>query len=265
MKRKWMAIWTAAAAAALCMAGCSGGGEKKETVSAVADGVLTVGIVNGGDIFASKEGDTYSGIEPMLVNALGDALDVTVEYVEVSGTQELLQLLDAGTVDAAVGRIAENDAYSQRYLSTRNYGKKGLYLVTRRNDYTVSLAGFSQMNVGITQAVPSNLRVEIPGLEDVNVSEYPDTAGIPAGLAEEVIAAAVCTEREALGLLSEDVQVQELLGGPREAYVVLFPLGQEELAGYMNQVISQYLDEQAQAGEEEAQEEELPAQTEGEE
>ena len=170
-------------------------GEEKETVSAVADGVLTVGIVNGGDIFASKEGDTYSGIEPMLVNALGDALDVTVEYVEVSGTQELLQLLDAGTVDAAVGRIAENDAYSQRYLSTRNYGKKGLYLVTRRNDYTDTLVGFSQMNVGITQAVPSNLRVEIPGLEDVNVSEYPDTTGIPAGLAEEVIAAAVCTER----------------------------------------------------------------------
>ena len=168
-------------------------------------------------------------------------------------------------MDAAVGRIAENDAYSQRYLSTRNYGKKGLYLVTRRNDYTDTLAGFSQMNVGITQAVPSNLRVEIPGLEDVNVSEYPDTTGIPAGLAEEVIAAAVCTEREALGLLSEDVQVQELLGGPREAYVVLFPLGQEELAGYMNQVISQYLDEQAQAGEEDAQEEELPAQTEGEE
>ena len=126
MKRKWMAIWTAAAAAALCMAGCSGGGEKKETVSAVADGVLTVGIVNGGDIFASKEGDTYSGIEPMLVNALGDALDVTVEYVEVSGTQELLQLLDAGTVDAAIGRIAENDAYRQRSLSTRKYGKKGL-------------------------------------------------------------------------------------------------------------------------------------------
>ena len=88
------------------MAGCFGGGEEKETVSAVADGGLTVGIVNGGDIFASKEGDTYSGIEPMLVNALGDALDVTVEYVEVSGTQELLQLLDAGTVDAAIGRIA---------------------------------------------------------------------------------------------------------------------------------------------------------------
>ena len=247
MKKKWKKLWLAGIlAAAFALGGCSGNDNASEAENAIQDGILTVGILAGGDSFASSDGSGFTGIEPQLMDALGESVGAAVEYKPASSQEELLGWLDTGEADIVIGRIAQSDEYSQKYQVSRSYAKKGVYLLTRKNDYTDTLAGFAEMPVGISRKIPSNVRIDIPYLDQVTVQEYDDLSLAAADLKEETVNAVVVTEREALDLISDSgLQAQELLNGPREAYVALMGAGQTDLAAGSNQVISQYLDDQA--------------------
>ena len=252
--------------ASLALGGCFGGQEEDQTENAAADGVLTVGIIPGNDIFcfAQEAGDApVSGIEPQLMDALGKSLGVQVKFQTSSSLDELLSSLDAGQVDVAMGRIAQSDAYSDQYLVSRNYAKKGIYLLTRKYDYTDTLGGYAETSVGISSSIPSNVRAEIPDLDQVTIQEYISLEDAVQDLMEENISAVIVNEREAMSeISSSELQAQEMLNGPKESYVARMGAGQQELAASLNQVIREYLDNQAAGGEarEEAQEETLPEQ-----
>ena len=252
--------------ASLALGGCFGGQEEDQTENAAADGVLTVGIIPGNDIFcfAQEAGDApVSGIEPQLMDALGKSLGVQVKFQTSSSLDELLSSLDAGQVDVAMGRIAQSDAYSDQYLVSRNYAKKGIYLLTRKYDYTDTLGGYAETSVGISSSIRSNVRAEIPHLDQVTIQEYISLEDAVQDLMEENISAVIVNEREAMSeISSSELQAQEMLNGPKESYVALMGAGQQELAASLNQVIREYLDNQAAGGEarEEAQEETLPEQ-----
>ncbi len=240
--KQWMRTGCLALALA-ALAGCSSE-EPVEAVSAVDDGTLTVGIIDGGDVFASKTEDGFTGIEPEILNSLAESLGVSIAYVEASGVQELMDLLDAGTIDVAAGRLGEVETYSQTHLLSRNYAKKGLYLVTGKNSYVDTLVGFSGETVGISPMVPGSVRLEIPYVSEVNLADYTDLSGVAADIQGGVIRALICTEREAMGLLDSGLMAKELYNGPRvEAMFYLSP-GQETLTASLNSAINQYLDNQ---------------------
>lgn len=260
MKRIWNKLWLAGVlTAALALSACSGGKEAQTVTNAAADGVLTVGILPGNDIYSTKVGENFEGIEPELIKQLGADLGAAVEFQEAASLEELLESLSSGQVDMAVGRIAQSDEYSQSYQVSRTYAKGGICLLTRKNDFTDTLAGYAETTVGISGTIPSSVRADIPYMDQVTIQEYEDLASGVADLKDEAISALVVTEREALAEIADrQLQAQELLNGPRESYVVLMGAGQTELASSLNQIISQYLDDQASGGTSE-QEETLPA------
>lgn len=257
------------AAALSCAAGCSRKGGTGQAENAVADGVLTVGIIDGEDIYARKEGEEFIGIEPRLMGRLADGLaesmgegaEISIKYIEAEDTDNLLQLLDSKEADIVLGRLADSDSYSQRYVISESYGNGGLYLITKRYNYMDTLAGYPKGVIGISAGVSAGLRIEIPGVDEVTVVDYADISQARDDLLEGVINAAVCTEREAMSLLAGEtpgsarIQAQELLQGPREEYVALLAAGQKELAGSLNQAINLYLDELAAGAQDEPAEE----------
>jgi len=235
----------------------------EEAADAAADGVLQVGIINGEDAYAAAadgdagddmddgSGKRFAGIEPEIMGRLGEKLGVSIEYVEAADRKELMQMLDSGAVEVAAGRLTERDEYSGSYLASRDYGKKGFYLLTKRYNYADTLAVFQDAAVGVSDEIAAASLLSIPCMENTTQVSYGNMAAVPGDIEEGLIRAAVCTEREALALLKSgsSLQAQEIVGSPKEAYVFLLPIGQEKLCLDLNEVINGYLDDQAQEAE----------------
>ncbi len=228
--------------AAVLLPGCAG--KDEPAVNAAADGVLTVGIIDGEDVFAAKGPGGYEGIEPSILNRLASELGVQIAYAEAGDVQELMDQLDAGTVDVAAGRLGRLETYSSGRLVSDSYAVKGIYLVTPAELYVDSLATFSGENVGVSALTPDAARLELPGSDEVTLVSYADVSGAAEDIGAGVIAALVCTEREALKLAEEGLRAVELYGGPRVDTVFYLAPGQTELQGELNAVIGEYLDGQ---------------------
>lgn len=233
------------AALALCgMCACSSGNEVP-VVSVVEDGVLTVGIIDGGDIFARLDDGEFTGIEPEILSSAAANMGVSIVYHQAADVEELARLLDEGTIDIAAGRLGRLEAYSNAYLLSRNYGKRGIYLITEKNLYVDTLAGFSDTNIGVSKDIPAFEILNIPNIGQVQQAEYSDVSKVKEDLESDVIKAAVCTEREALALLKEGLTANEMVNGPRIEMVFYMPAGQNQLLNSINQAINAYLDAQA--------------------
>lgn len=256
------------AASALCLgslSACSSKGseaEQPQVVSALADGVVTVGIVVGDDIFCRREyvkpdelsigngGEpVLAGIEVDILNSMAEAAGVSVAYEPLSADQsneDLMNLLAAGEIDVAAGRLFQLLSYEGVYQPSRYYAKSGLYLVTRENRFVDTLAGFTDAPVGVSQNVPSYELLSVNGIQNVQQTPYSDVSRIPQDLEKGVIDAAICTEREALKLLKAGgVSASELLDSPRIQTVFYISPGQSELLAYLNQAINKFLDNQS--------------------
>lgn len=231
------------ALAVAALAGCS---QKEEAaaVSAVDDGVLTVGIIDGEDVFASRGQSGFEGIEPSILNTLAANLGVQIAYVEAEDTQQLMDQMDAGTIDVAAGRLGQLEIYSSGHLVSDSYARKGIYLVTPANLYVDSLITFTDENVGISSLTPDTARLELPNVENVTLVNYTDLSGVPEDINGDVIAALICTEREALALAKKGLRAIELHGGPQTETVFYLAPGQTELQENLNAAIGQYLDGQ---------------------
>lgn len=233
--------------AAALMTGCSGKKTAEEVVSAVADGTLTVGIIDGNDRYARITEEGFGGVEPEILGALEESLGVSVVYQEAADTQELMSLLDHGAIDLAAGRLTGAEAYANGRQKTRNYAKDGLYLVTETGSYVDTLAGYAGANIGVSAEIPSPLLLEVPFIDQAEQVPYSDLSAIAADIKEGAIKAALLTEREALKLLAQgDVRTVELRNSPRLETVFYLSAGQAELAGSVNQAINAFLDKQAE-------------------
>ncbi len=231
------------ALAVTVLAGCSRN-ETAAEVSAVADGVLTVGIIDGQDVFAAKGKSGYEGIEPSILNKLAADLGVQITYVDAKDTQELMDQMDAGTIDVAAGRLGRLEIYSSGHLVSASYARRGLYLVTPANLYVDSLVTFADENVGISALTPDTVRLDLANIETVNLVNYTDLSGVAADISGNVISALICTEREALALAEQGLRAIEIYNGPQADTVFYLAPGQTELQGNLNAAIRQYLDGQ---------------------
>lgn len=233
------------AALALCgMCACSSGNEVP-VVSVVEDGVLTVGIIDGGDVFARLADGEFTGIEPEILNSAAANMGVSIVYRQAADVEELALLLDQGAIDIAAGRLGRLEAYTGVYLLSRNYGKRGIYLVTEKNCYVDTLAGFSEASIGVSEDIPAFEILNIPNIGQVQQAKYSDLSKIKEDLENGVIKAAICTEREALVLLKEGLTANEMVNGPRIELVFYMPADQNQLLNSINQAINSFLDAQA--------------------
>ncbi|MDO4265437.1 MAG: transporter substrate-binding domain-containing protein [Eubacteriales bacterium] len=229
------------------LTGC-GGADTEEVQDALSDGVITVGILDGEDAYATKTGDVYVGIEPEILEEAGASSGCTVTYRAAASSAELMALLDSGEIEVAAGRLTEQESYTATHLSTRNYGKSGLYLLVPKHLYTDSLAGFSEGNIGISGSIPEAILSGLPGMEALQQAVYDDAAALAADLEGGVIKAGIVTEREALSVLRSGASLRaaELRNSPRLPEVFYLPNTAEytTLRSELNTAINSYLNRQ---------------------
>lgn len=247
MKIKRIAAGVLAAFTVLS-AGCGkGSGEASQAEAPlVKEGTLTVAFIDGNDGFASYVDGELAGTEIYLAKRFAEDLELAVEYKEAASKEELLTMLDSGQADLALGRFPEVFEGSDAYLLSRNYGKRGYYLVSPAGNYADTLAGLDGKTVALSDEIPAETAISIPLINQVNQISFSDLSAAAEEVKRGTIAALLCTERQAYTLLDDEgLQVKELYDSPRELYCAVFPAGAAERAARFNTVVGAYLDEVA--------------------
>ncbi|MCR5178753.1 MAG: transporter substrate-binding domain-containing protein [Lachnospiraceae bacterium] len=218
------------------------GGAKKTTIADNAvPGVLRAGIVVADDQYAYKdEAGALLGIEPELAARAAEIENVSLQTKEYTSFEDALTALESGELDALFGRVSEsNPLIGQRSVS-KSYGQSGLYFLTGRYDYTDSLAMMGGKAVGI-YAMVQPVSLSIPYIEGVGSKEYTDLGLLIQDVIQGNIDLAVVDERSAIASISEELQAQEIMGGPVENYVAVFNAVTPHLSA-VNTAIDEYFD-----------------------
>jgi hypothetical protein len=194
----------------------------------------------GGDRFAGfDENGKLSGIEPDLAAALAEAEGLELKLIEVGNTAEALNYLDTGVIDVEFGRFS-SDLNLTGYTASAEYGRCGLYLVSRLHDYTDSLALMTGYSIGVMNTVTSTAE-RVDNYQFITPKDYADPAKMGQDVKDRVINLGICNERDALMVVRNfptALQTQEIAGGPAERYVAVFPAKQGAHATVLNAVIN---------------------------
>ena len=236
MKKKIISLIFCMALAASLLTAC---GKKAEKTEATANpGVLRVGVVNGGDRFASNVAGAPVGIEADIARIVAGDNGYSVQFSLVDNTEALLTGMMNGEYDLGFGRLPKTDQRLTGLTVSSTYGKGGLFLVTPRYNYMDCLSVMQGGTLGISvQADP--LKDEVQGIEAVAQQTYPALNQMGSDIASGSILAGLVSEREAVAMISDSVQAQELLNSPREEYVAVMP-GGSPLKKTVDEAIDKY-------------------------
>lgn len=222
------------------IAGLFSGGKKAG--STVSPGVLTAAVVKGDDRFAYPgESGELVGIEPSLAAALAETEGLSLKIIEAETTDEALSFLDTKAADVAFGRIT-TDMGLNGYITSSDYGRSGLFLVTSIHDYTDSLAFMTGYSVGVLNNVKA-ASMSIPGYDYITPKDYDNAVALGEDIRDRIVNMGIVGERDAISLVKSfptALQTQEISDSPMEHYVAVFPAGQGVHATVMNAVISSY-------------------------
>ena len=232
--------------AAMTLAAC-GNKQQAAAPSVLDDGVLTVGLLDTGDrsCYSAKAEDgtaIYKGWEPDVFKLLDHFNeDVTVEYTMAQDREELLNLLDNGSIDVAAGAFTRLEAYDTQYAMSDDYGYGSIYLINSRNGYLDTLAAFEDGIIGVSALLPASDTASITGIDKVVQNAYSDMSLMASDISNEVINAGLCTESEMVEIMnSSDLRAAELRTTPQTALVFLMPKGQDYLQRWVNWAIDRH-------------------------
>ena len=231
---------------ALLLGGCRKSSSETEQRPLVKEGTLTVAYINGEDGFVSREDGELTGTEIYLAEQFAETLGLSLEYREGETQEELLSMLDTGTADMALGCFNESFEGSDSYSLSRNYGKRGYYLVSRAGNYADTLAGLNGKNVAISDKISTESALEIPLINQVSLVSFSDEEEAAEAVENKTVEACICTERQAWKLLDRPgLQVKELYDSPRELYCAVFPAAATDRTAQFNKIAAAYLDDVA--------------------
>ena len=219
----------------------------KKTEITVTKGVLTCAIGLSDDRYAyHDENGNLAGIEPELATRLAQAEGLQLKIVETENAKEALSLLDTKACDVAFARIS-SDQNLNGYAVSSDYGRCGLFLVTAIHDYTNSLNLMTGYSVGIMD----NIKVTAQTLDNydyISPKDYSSTVTLGEDIRDRVINMGILSERDATMLVKNypnALQMQEIVDGPMEYYVAVFPQNESVHAQVLNGVINSPADESA--------------------
>ena len=241
MKKTLLGIIVLSIFTASFLTGC---GEKKADVPATAeDGILRVGIVDGKDRFAKNEAGAPVGIEADLARRVADAGGYAIRLSLVNDSDALLSGMLNGEYDLGFGRITDTDQRIENLSVSVPYGKGCLYLATPKRNYLNCLTSIHTGTLGFTTRT-EGIKDEVNGIDSIVNQPYTDISLMSDDIAKGNILAGLVTEREAISMINDRIQAQELLNSPRESYVALAPEG-SPLIETVNRVIGDFRLEQA--------------------
>lgn len=246
MKRSLILVLSAAAVIS-ALTGC--GKEKAEEVPATSEpGILKVAIVDGNDRYASNVSGAPVGIEADIAKIVADTGGYTAQLSLVGSEDAMLSGVMNGDYDLGFGRITDTDERLEVMSISNSYGKGGLYLVTPKYNYMDCLTLMQTGTLGVsTQAAP--LRDEIEGGADLIKENYSSIPQMAADITSGTLLAGLVSEREAVSMINDKIQAQELINSPKENYVAVMPKN-SPLVTTVNNAIGQYKQNQSQKKEE---------------
>lgn len=221
----------------------SKGGGAAAPISSGVEGLIRVGIIPGNDQYAAKNGDELTGIEPRIAEIAAELEGVTLETSLFATVEQGVSALQAGSIDILMGRIAETCPDVKGMAMSSPYGWSGLYFLAPRNDFTDNLAQMGGKQIGILSVVATTAQT-IPYVEGVVSTPYADLSQLAQDVTEGKISLGVVSERDAIAMVSENLQAQEILDGPQENYVAVATGGTIHLAA-VNAAVGKYFDELA--------------------
>lgn len=226
------------AAVLLLLTGCG----EKENNAAAAGTVLNVAIVNGDDKFAHSQDGNLDGIEPLLAKSAAETAGRELNLVTVNSEEELYSGIQDGSFDLGFGRLSETKDELKKFKVSRSYGKSGIYFLTKKYDFTDSLAILKSGTIGVMGSVKAEAD-EVPSIENYIVNDYTDCEELGRDVASGTVDIGLVNEREALSVIaaSDKLQVQEVLNGPAEYYVAIMK-DDQSLKTAVDSAISAYYD-----------------------
>ncbi|XME01769.1 transporter substrate-binding domain-containing protein [Lachnospiraceae bacterium C1.1] len=218
------------------MTACS---SKKEEVSITSEpGVLKVGIVDGKDRYAHKDEGNPAGIEADIAEIVAEDTDYELRFFMVDSEQALFSGMMSGKYDLGFGRITDTDKRIGALEISDSYGKGGLFLVTPRYNYMDCLTTMQMGTIGVSEQA-EGIKDEVDGIESSVTEVYTVAAEAGEDIKSGKIAAALVSEREAVQVINDKLQAQELVNTPKERYVALLPKG-STLKQWVNNAITEY-------------------------
>lgn len=227
-------IWICLAAASLTLLGLLSGCGKKSSdiVKDIQDrGTVRVALCENSSLTQEKD----------LITKIAGALAVTPEYVKAADQTEAVNLVKEGSADIAVGMIPKSRGAEEGTALTVSYASNSYYVVTRRGDYSNSLAAYAGRNLSVssdakTFQIPSGSEGNMPvqtffssPQDTMNALKSGDTDGY------------VCHLDEAVRLAGSDdaLQFQNLLAVEAEQYVMVIKKETGRFLGGINSVVDE--------------------------
>ena len=241
MKRKPLNLLLFTILAALFLSGC--GGKKADIPATSEEGILKVGIVDGKDRFGKNEAGAPVGIEAELAKKIAAKGGYALQLTMAESSDDLLAGMLEGRYDLGFGRISDTDQRIGNLSVSIPYGKGCLYLATPKRNYMNCLTSVHTGTLGISVRA-EDIKDSVKGIDGIVSQPYTDISLMSQDIANGNILAGLVTEREALSMIGDKVQAQELLDSPRESYVALLP-GGSPLIDTVNGVIGEFRLEQA--------------------
>ncbi len=236
MGKKILKTLIAAALSAAMLTGCGGSADKKPVT--VTEGILSVAFVDGEDRYTSSVSGAPEGIEADIARRAADSLGVSLQCTMADDLTMLFTGLQNGQYDLIFGRIPDTNPMLAGMSVSRSYGRGSLYLVTQKYDYMNSLTELSSGTVGVSVSAEA-LASKVPGLDALTRESYPNTETLAEAVRNGTVTVALVNEREAVEMISDNLQAQELFGGPVESYVAVMPAS-SPLADAVNGAIGSY-------------------------
>lgn len=206
-------------------------------------GILKVGIPNYDTdlLHFDTEANGFRGVEAEVIDVLSQGIKVPVEYVELDKA-EMLNALNTGVIDIAIGYIDINSAAINTYGKSVAYGGEDLYVVTPRGVYAGSLRVFQDKTIGVSDLIDNAGYENVYSNGVVNVITFSDSQGVMQALNNNDIAGYICYKSEAVFLeQSGEYQIQSCIELPKEMFTIVMLPNRTELIGGCNALLDEYL------------------------
>ena len=205
-------------------------------------GVLQVAIVETGSRFTRKEGETVVGQEPDLAEYIADTLGVKPSY-QVCSREEVLQKLDQGEADIALGCINGTNSLAADYQISTPYARGNIYAVTKTGDYVLTTGAFEDSSLGVEKGLDEETRSALYAAEGIRITDFSSVQDAANAVKEESIRAYICHEEQAKVLLADPaLQVQNIVNLEPEEFVIAAPKSSQTLVNGINTLIQQFVE-----------------------
>ena len=232
----------------VCLCGC--GKPKDQSVENIRSrGVLNVAIPNYDTsmLYYDEEAGAYRGEEAEIIDIIGSAIGVPVQYIPVDKAV-LEQQVVLGTADIAIGRINQDSAAITDLGKTLSYGGEDLYVVTPRGVYCGDLSIFDNQTVGVSNMIYDSAYSALYYQNEIVINKYSSSDSVISDLSAGNIMGYVCYRAEAEYILSQgDFQIQNAPGITAESYVMVTAPESYALISGCNNRISAYLENSVSA------------------